>query len=515
MPARAVIIATGAQYRRLALDNLAQFEGAGVYYGATFVEAQLCGGEEVIVVGGGNSAGQAAVFLAQTARRVYMLVRSGGLAESMSRYLIRRIEENPAIELRTQTEIVALEGGDRLERVRWRNAATGRGRDARSIRHVFVMTGAVPNTGWLDGCVALDANGFIKTGPDLSPDDLTAARWPLPRAAAPARDEPARASSPSATCAAATSSASRRPSARDRSPSPSSTRCCTNRSTAVTDLPDFDLHRTTSESDLPTPPARPVGVWIAVALLIVAAGAAAYVAFSGAGLSPPAQSARATPAAAAPSASPPLGGKGDAITLPPLDASDTLVRTLVQGLTESPAVMAWLPTTGLIRNFTVVVANIADGPTPAKHVKVLRPAAPFRVVSRDGATQVDPRSYDRYATIADAVASVDPAGAAKLYATLKPRIEDANRDLGSSDSFDHTLERAIVALLSTPATDGSERLKPKGHRLRLRGPAARVADAGAEAAAAHGPAQCPGRSRRSCGRLPSRSAFRPATCPRA
>jgi hypothetical protein len=227
----------------------------------------------------------------------------------------------------------------------------------------------------------------------------------------------------------------------------------------VNDLPDFDLHRTTSESDLPTPPARRVGVWIAVALLIVAAGAAAYVAFWRRPV-PPAQSARATPAAAAPAASPPLGGKGDAITLPPLDASDTLVRTLVQGLTESPAVMAWLPTTGLIRNFTVVVANIAEGPTPAKHVKVLRPAAPFRVVSRDGATQVDPRSYDRYARIADAVASVDPAGAAKLYATLKPRIEDANRDLGSSDTFDHTLERALIALLSTPVTDGSERLKP-------------------------------------------------------
>ena len=226
----------------------------------------------------------------------------------------------------------------------------------------------------------------------------------------------------------------------------------------MTDLPDFDLHRTTNEFDLPTPPGRRVGVWIAVALLVVAAGAAAYVAFWRRP-APPAQTARATPAAAS-TASPPLGGKGDAITLPPLDASDTLVRTLVQGLTESPAVMAWLPTTGLIRNFTVVVANIAEGPTPAKHVKVLRPAAPFRVVSRDGTTQVDPRSYDRYARIADAVASVDAAGAAKLYATLKPRIEDAHHDLGSSDTFDHTLERALVVLLSTPVTDGSERLTP-------------------------------------------------------
>jgi thioredoxin reductase (NADPH) len=178
--ARAVIIATGAEYRRLPLDNLSQFEGSGVYYGATPMEAQLCGGEEVIVVGGGNSAGQAAVFLAQTARRVYMLVRSGGLADSMSRYLIRRIEENPAIELRTNSEIVGLDGNGRVERVRWRNTATGNV-ETSPISHVFVMTGAIPNTAWLNRCVALDAQGFIKTGPDLSRDDLAAARWPLAR----------------------------------------------------------------------------------------------------------------------------------------------------------------------------------------------------------------------------------------------------------------------------------------------------------------------------------------------
>jgi thioredoxin reductase (NADPH) len=180
VPARAVIIATGVQYRRLAVDGLEKFEGAGIYYGATFVEAQLCGGEDVIVVGGGNSAGQAAVFLSQTARRVYMLVRSAGLADTMSRYLIRRIEENHAIELRTHTELVALEGSDRLERVQWRHSLTG-AVETRSIGHVFVMTGAVPNTRWLDGCVALDKNGFIKTGPDLQPADLAAARWPLAR----------------------------------------------------------------------------------------------------------------------------------------------------------------------------------------------------------------------------------------------------------------------------------------------------------------------------------------------
>ena len=181
VPARAVIIASGAEYRRLALHNLSQFEGAGVYYGATFMEAQLCAGEEVVVVGGGNSAGQAVVFLAQTARRVHMLVRSGGLAESMSRYLIRRIEDSPVIDLRTHSEVTALEGNGHLERVRWRDSRTG-SEETHDIRHVFVMTGASPSTHWLDGCIALDAKGFIKTGPDLSREDLAAAQWPLARA---------------------------------------------------------------------------------------------------------------------------------------------------------------------------------------------------------------------------------------------------------------------------------------------------------------------------------------------
>lgn len=181
VPARTVVIATGAQYRRLPLENLSQFEGAGVYYGATHLEAQLCGGEDVIVVGGGNSAGQAAVFLAQTAKRVYMLVRSSGLAESMSRYLIRRIEESPAIVLRTNTEITALEGSDHLERVSWRNTKKGNV-ETHNVGYVFAMTGAVPNAQWLTGCVALDNNGFIKTGPGLSRDDLAAAHWPLARA---------------------------------------------------------------------------------------------------------------------------------------------------------------------------------------------------------------------------------------------------------------------------------------------------------------------------------------------
>jgi thioredoxin reductase (NADPH) len=181
VPARSVVIATGAEYRVPTIENLSEFKGVGVYYGATFMEAQLCRGEEVVVMGGGNSAGQAAVFLAQTAKRVHMLVRSKGLADSMSRYLVRRIEQNPAIVLRTNTEIVALEGSNHLERVRWRNDQAG-SIETHDIRHVFVMTGAVPSTEWLRGCVALDAKGFIKTGPDLSQDDLAAAQWPAARA---------------------------------------------------------------------------------------------------------------------------------------------------------------------------------------------------------------------------------------------------------------------------------------------------------------------------------------------
>ncbi|MGC2575453.1 MAG: FAD-dependent oxidoreductase [Candidatus Nitrosopolaris sp.] len=180
IPARTVVIATGAEYRRPPCNNLSRFEGAGVYYGATFVEAQLCGGEEVIVVGGGNSAGQAAVFLAQTSKRVHMLVRSAGLAESMSRYLIRRIEESHNIVLRTHTEIVGIEGGNHLESVRWKNNQTGQ-TEEHKISHIFIMTGADPNTSWLDGCIALDSKGFIKTGPDLSQENLSTAQWSLAR----------------------------------------------------------------------------------------------------------------------------------------------------------------------------------------------------------------------------------------------------------------------------------------------------------------------------------------------
>lgn len=179
--ARAIVIATGAKYRRPDLPNLTGFEGAGAYYGATFIESQLCGGSEVVVVGGGNSAGQAAVFLSGTARHVHVLIRASHLADSMSRYLIRRIEESPNITLHPRSEIVALEGDDRLERVTWRDGASGATRTD-PWAHVFLMLGAVPNTQWLEGCVAMDGRGFIKTGPDLTADDLRGWRWKAPRA---------------------------------------------------------------------------------------------------------------------------------------------------------------------------------------------------------------------------------------------------------------------------------------------------------------------------------------------
>jgi len=180
IPARSVIIATGARYRRPALANLQQFEGAGVYYSATSMEeAQLGDDDDAIVVGGANSAGQAAVFLARRGRRIHMLVRSHSLAASMSQYLIRRIEETATIQVRTRTEIIALDGNEHLERVEWRDGSGAV--TSHDLRHVFLMTGAEASTGWLNGRVALDANRFIKTGPDLTPEDLAAAQWPLAR----------------------------------------------------------------------------------------------------------------------------------------------------------------------------------------------------------------------------------------------------------------------------------------------------------------------------------------------
>lgn len=176
-----VVIATGAKYREIGIENLQKYVGVGVYYAATNMEARLCEGEEIIVVGGGNSAGQAAVFLANSCRHVHILVRANGLSDTMSRYLIRRIEENPAITLHVRTEIAVLEGADRLERVGWRTAGNPQVQ-MRDIGSVFLMTGAVPNTAWLQGCVKMDDKGFVCAGAELVPEDLAGSGWPLARA---------------------------------------------------------------------------------------------------------------------------------------------------------------------------------------------------------------------------------------------------------------------------------------------------------------------------------------------
>jgi thioredoxin reductase (NADPH) len=180
--ARTIVIATGACYNKPTAVSLDRFAGRGIHYGATYIESQMCEGEEVVVLGGGNSAGQAAVFLSQTASRVYMVVRAADLAESMSRYLIRRIIGNPSIELLCNSELTGLEGENKLEEVSWINKQTGQVRSV-PAHHLFIMTGASPNTSWLRGRVALDDKGFILTGRDLplavEPDQSPL--WPLSR----------------------------------------------------------------------------------------------------------------------------------------------------------------------------------------------------------------------------------------------------------------------------------------------------------------------------------------------
>jgi|HubBroStandDraft_6_1064221.scaffolds.fasta_scaffold118319_1 thioredoxin reductase (NADPH) len=173
---KAVLVATGAQYRTLDIDTPARFLGAGVYYAATSMEARLCDQEEVIVVGGGNSAGQAAVFLANTCRHVHIMVRAAGLADSMSNYLIRRIEECPNITLHTRTRLTSLQGTEHLERVSWRSEDEPQDQ-VHAIGHVFLMLGASPNTRWLDGALMLDDRGFIKTGSELTAQEASSSTY--------------------------------------------------------------------------------------------------------------------------------------------------------------------------------------------------------------------------------------------------------------------------------------------------------------------------------------------------
>jgi thioredoxin reductase (NADPH) len=162
--AKSIVVASGARYRRPEIENLAAFEGRGVWYWASPIEAKLCANQDVVLVGGGNSAGQAAVFLSGHARKVCMMIRGGGLGASMSRYLIERIEATSNIELMFNTEVIGLEGSETLERVRWRSRLAPE-QYTLDIRNLFLFVGADPATGWLEGCgVKVDRAGFVLTG---------------------------------------------------------------------------------------------------------------------------------------------------------------------------------------------------------------------------------------------------------------------------------------------------------------------------------------------------------------
>jgi Protein of unknown function (DUF3014) len=238
----------------------------------------------------------------------------------------------------------------------------------------------------------------------------------------------------------------------------------------MSDLPDLELQRHGAAD-------QPAGVrstssagmrvgWAALALLLAFA---AYVAFfwtprnSRVGGAAPAASA----AAPTPSKSVVINTVDQPIALPPLDQTDAIVRSLIAALTRDPLVARWLSTSGLIRTFAVVVTNIADGQTPAKHLRVLTPDRPFQITERGGAIFVDPASYHRYDGFARALSDVEPAGAARLYGQLKPRIEDAYRQLGVENrSLDETVIAALGRLLDTPIVDGPIRLQPKGISYR-------------------------------------------------
>jgi thioredoxin reductase (NADPH) len=161
--ARAVLVATGVQYRRLPLARLEEFEGAGVFYAATDMESRFCRNTDAVVIGGGNSAGQAAMYLSRTARHVHLVVRGDSLAASMSDYLTRRLEADPAITIHYRTEVTALDGGEHLEALTLTNPD---GEQRVETRALFIMIGAAPNTGWLSGLAQTDARGFVLTGTD-------------------------------------------------------------------------------------------------------------------------------------------------------------------------------------------------------------------------------------------------------------------------------------------------------------------------------------------------------------
>lgn len=231
--------------------------------------------------------------------------------------------------------------------------------------------------------------------------------------------------------------------------------------------PEFDIEKPVAEE--PVEPARDrlsVGTWVLGIILVLTAGFAGYYLV---GHSPVTSDVKTveTPAVPAtdtpPAPAKPLAADAPPVDVPPLDQSDAVVRSLVKALSGNPRIAAWLTTDNLIRNFTVVVANAAEGTTPSKHLGVLRPTTPFRVVTRGEDIRVDPRSFDRYNDLGAAAESVDAAGAARLYTNLKPRIAEAYRDLGQPDTpFDRTLETALVKLLAVPQVEGAMRLKPHG-----------------------------------------------------
>jgi len=220
----------------------------------------------------------------------------------------------------------------------------------------------------------------------------------------------------------------------------------------------------TDAAAVPAPTERATDVRIVTIVLIVAAAVAAYIVFFQGRPGPiTSPTARAPARAAAPKAPTELGGKPEPIDVPPLDQSDAFVRSVVEGISRHPTVLAWLTTHNLIRTFTVSVLSIADGPSPAPHLPALRPKEHFTVTQRNGDEHVDPRSYERYRAVADGVASIDVQGAARLYATLKPRLNEAYSDLGyPGQSFDDVMQRAIVVLLDTPTIETPIRLRRKG-----------------------------------------------------
>jgi hypothetical protein len=229
--------------------------------------------------------------------------------------------------------------------------------------------------------------------------------------------------------------------------------------------PDYGILGLHGSSDqLPDPPPEPRTQFlptILAGLLIVALGAVGFYFYRGRSAAPPDAAGTTQPAPEAATA--PLGGQADAIDVPPLDESDDAVRMLVTALTTNPTVAAWLATDNLIRTFTVVVTNIASGEAPMRHVQVLKPGEGFTVVERGEDIQVNARSYARYTALAKASAAIEPQAAARLYSTLKPRIEEAYRELGQPDTtFDQTLERAIVVMLRTPVPGGQVPLEPSG-----------------------------------------------------